>query len=72
MRNYKLQRNDKSYCSVSDLIFFHLFILTQFNYYLKKRDVIIRYVVSGSWIWDRDAPQYYAISVAGKDEGRLY
>ena len=38
----------------------------------KKRDVIIRYVVSGPWIWDRDAPQYYNISVAGKDAGRLY
>ena len=39
---------------------------------LNKRDVIIRYVVSGRWTWDRDAAQYYAITVAGKDAGRLF
>jgi len=33
--------------------------------------VIIRYVVSGRWISDRDAAQYYAITVAGKDAGRF-
>ena len=28
-------------------------------------------MVSGRWISDRDAAQYYAITVAGKDAGRL-
>ena len=35
--------------------------------------MIIRYVVSGRWIWDRDAAQYYAITTTNlKQEVRDY
>ena len=65
-----------SYVIISPIALFQIehsliYSFTQFNYHLNKRDVIIRYVISGRWISDRDAAQYYAITVAGKDAGML-